>query len=833
MMVVLYGMLASLLALNTAEPVVPGVTVRIWNIGESMHDIYQVEPGQLPNVVTVLPTLDLDGHSDFLDHEDHFILLADGEIIIDQPGVYDFQLTSDDGSELWIGGKQVIDHGGLHSAEAAEGQVVLDIGTHPFQVKYFQATGDSVLKLAWKPPLVSRYTVIPESVLRTTLSADLPTSHGRKSIVRPGLPKYPGYGVSLSGVHPILEYNSHPLGELDGIVTGMDWTDDGQLLLLTDAGSLWSVEIPKRRHEDAKLTKLAAGLDDPGGLAVASDGIWVIQREELTKLRDLNGDGRINEYQAVATGWPVDGPDAGTARGLIESGDGFLTMLTRKLDEQGSPVGSEHRGTVLKISRDGSWKIMATGLVSPEGFIHGDESRIAIIDQAAFGGVAPLLIDGHSIVEHGIQIPGWQATPTAGSWIKSSPWEDQALVVGRDGHGMWRMQFDQHDNGLQGTIFRASQWGGGDHVDHIAVDPEGHIWLVTQGDSGVHLHHADLVGTSAFEMQSIKTYANGIEVNFTQPIDAMVAADPSSWRVGAKKLFNHQGPAFDIEIDRVMIGMDGRTAYLESDDLEDESMIHIGLVGPWSSLLGDRLYSNEAWYTMRQVPARRLPTSTAHQQVPAHNTLTLLQQAEGWSLLFDGQTTDAWRGFNKDHMPEGWSIIDESIVRTGSGGDIITREQFDDFELSLDWKVEPGGNSGVFFNVTEDGHSVWLTGPEMQILDNAKHSDGASPLTSAGSNYALHSPSLDMTGPPGSWNRAKIVVRGDHVEHWLNGVRILEYVLESPQWERRVADSKFRSMPDYGRRSRGHIALQDHGDIVAFRNIRIRRLGEGGGGGTQ
>ncbi|MDG2424249.1 MAG: DUF1080 domain-containing protein [Phycisphaerales bacterium] len=824
MMPSILGCLLWILAFNADANMSSGVTIRIWDIGSSMHDIHPVEPGQLPNVVKVIPSLDLEGSSDFLGYSEHFVLLADGSIVINEPGVYEFRLTSDDGSELWIAGQQVVDHGGLHSASAVDGTIVLDIGTHPFQVKFFQDMGDAVLRLEWKTPMAARFQVVPETVLRTALSEEMPTSRGYKSVVRPGLPKYPGHGVSLSGVHPVLEYNSHPLGELDGIVTGMDWAEDDQLLLLTDAGSLWSVEMPKRRYDDPKLSRIAAGMDDPGGLVAAADGIWVIQREELTRLRDLNGDGQIDEYQAVATGWPMAGSDAGTARGLIEFGDRFLSMLTRMLDDQGRPVGSEHRGTLLEISRDGSWEIMATGLVSPEGFVHGDETRIAVIDQAAFGGVVPLLIEGHSIVRDGVQIPGWESKPTAGVWIKSSPWEGQVLVVGHDGHGMRRIQFDQHDSGVQGTVFRASQWGSGDHVDHMAVDHEDRIWLVTRGESGVHLHQAETIGSPVFEMESIETFSNGIGVTFTQPFDAMFAGNPSSWRVGAKKLSDLRGQAFDIEIDRVTLAIDGRTAYLESDDLEDESMIHVGLVGPWSSLLGDKLYSNEAWYTMHKVPTRRLPTSSVHQHVPNHNTLTTRQQAEGWELLFDGQTMDSWRGFNKEEVPEGWSIIDGSIVRTGQGGDIITREQFDDFELSLDWQVASGGNSGIFYNVTEDGHSVWLTGPEMQVLDNAKHADGKNPLTSAGSNYALHAPSFDMTGPPGSWNRAKIVVRGDHVEHWLNGVRVVEYVLQSPAWERRVSDSKFKDMPDYGRRPRGHIALQDHGDFVAFRNIMIRPL---------
>ncbi len=173
---------------------------------------------------------------------------------------------------------------------------------------------------------------------------------------------------------------------------------------------------------------------------------------------------------------------------------------------------------------------------------------------------------------------------------------------------------------------------------------------------------------------------------------------------------------------------------------------------------------------------------------------------------------------------------DGTIVFTpgeGSGGDLITVDRFSSFELELEWMVEEGGNSGIFFRVTEDHAYPWESGPEMQVLDNARHVDGQSPLTSAGSNYALHGPPEDVSHPPGEWNAVRILVDGDHVEHWLNGVKVVQYTLGSPAWEALVRASKFNEMPDYGRAPTGHIGLQDHGDPVRFRNIRIREITHG------
>jgi hypothetical protein len=208
----------------------------------------------------------------------------------------------------------------------------------------------------------------------------------------------------------------------------------------------------------------------------------------------------------------------------------------------------------------------------------------------------------------------------------------------------------------------------------------------------------------------------------------------------------------------------------------------------------------------------------------AQNTLTEQEQADGWRLLFDGRTTDGWRGFRRDAMPAGWQVVDGTLARVAPAGDIVTEEQFSSFELALEWQVEPGGNSGIFFHVTEDVEPVWHTGPEYQILDDAGHPDGLSPQTSAGSNYALHAPSANVVRPAGEWNSARLIVRGNHVEHWLNGTRIVAYELGSDEWMALVAASKFSDVPGYGRNRRGHIALQDHGDRVMFRNIRIRVL---------
>jgi hypothetical protein len=206
------------------------------------------------------------------------------------------------------------------------------------------------------------------------------------------------------------------------------------------------------------------------------------------------------------------------------------------------------------------------------------------------------------------------------------------------------------------------------------------------------------------------------------------------------------------------------------------------------------------------------------------NTLTAAERADGWRLLFDGRSTAGWRGFRSADAPGGWQVVGGALTRTGPGGDIVTEEQFADFELALEWRVEPGGNSGIFYRATEDAPRIYETAPEMQVLDDERHVDGQLAVTSAGANYGLHPAPPDVALPAGEWNQARIVARGAHIEHWLNGVKMVEYELWTPEWEALVRNSKFADWPQYGRAARGHIGLQDHGDPVAFRNIKIRAL---------
>jgi hypothetical protein len=170
-------------------------------------------------------------------------------------------------------------------------------------------------------------------------------------------------------------------------------------------------------------------------------------------------------------------------------------------------------------------------------------------------------------------------------------------------------------------------------------------------------------------------------------------------------------------------------------------------------------------------------------------------------------------------------VIDGALVRAGDGaGDIITDKEYRNFDLTLEWKVAPGGNSGIFYRGTQAANDIWRTALEMQVLDDERHADGKSPLTSAGSLYALYPAPRGVVRPAGEWNAARILVDGNHVEHWLNDVKLFEFEIGSADFAQRVQNSKFSTMQQFGKANQGYIGLQDHGDRVEFRNIRIRVL---------
>lgn len=212
-----------------------------------------------------------------------------------------------------------------------------------------------------------------------------------------------------------------------------------------------------------------------------------------------------------------------------------------------------------------------------------------------------------------------------------------------------------------------------------------------------------------------------------------------------------------------------------------------------------------------------------------HNVLTSDELADGWELLFDGKTTEGWRGFKMEGMPAGWHVDDGCLITSGEGddlrGDIITINQYEDFDLSLEWAISPGGNSGILFHILEgDSPSTYATGPEYQLIDDAGYPGKLEERQQTGANYAMHPANKDrkVLMKVGEFNSSRISVEKGHVTHWLNDEIIVEYDLWTDDWYRLVREGKWKDYPGYGLARKGHIGLQDHGSFIRFRNIKLK-----------
>lgn len=244
-------------------------------------------------------------------------------------------------------------------------------------------------------------------------------------------------------------------------------------------------------------------------------------------------------------------------------------------------------------------------------------------------------------------------------------------------------------------------------------------------------------------------------------------------------------------------------------------------------------FSNKKHVSMKKImmlPALLLAMMGTAQ---TNNTLTAAEKKAGWQLLFDGSTSKGWRGFNKPAFPAGW-VVEAGTLKTlgtahgDTGGDIVYGDaQFEHFELYLEWKISPGGNSGIFYHAQEGSQykAPYQTAPEYQLIDDTGYPDKLEDWQTTACDYAMYTAPADKAlKPAGEWNTARIIVTAKKVEYWLNGKMTVSFVPGSDDWWKRRNSGKWESFPDYGKFSTGFIALQDHGSPTWFRNIKIRKL---------
>ena len=840
-----------------------GLTLHVYDVGPLSRLQYLV-PGQTPNHARVITRLRLETPADFGGIEDDFIAEAHGFLTVGAAGEYEFSLNSDDGSCLLIDGRLVVDADGLHGGDDAyTGKVRLDAGLHEIELRMFERGRDQLLDVKWKPPGAAGFEGIPASALFTQANQVHVTSPGRKKLLALVLNTRPGDGQPLAGVHPAFAVSDVHDDHFQPRVGGIDFFPDGRMALCTwdPRGEVFIIEHPDDPAR-RRIRRFAAGLAEPLGLRIVDGQVFVLQKQELTQLLDHDNDGVADEYRCVADGWPVTANFHEFAFGLAYADGNFYANLAVAIDPGGRTTVPQidhdatgvGRGQVVRIDpRTGAVAPAAMGVRTPNGIGVGPGGAVYVTDNQ--GDWLPSskllrLTPGAFFGSHTKPDHAWTDRPVAPpvAWlpqgeignspsqpaeIRVGPWKGQ-LIHGDVTHGGLKRTFIETIGGVeQGCVFRFSQgFAGG--VNRIAWAPDGSLYVGQIGSTGnwgqegkkrFGLQRLQYNAAPVFEPLAVRARVNGFEIEFTEPLATNLGWEPThyhveQWRYEPTDAYG--GPKLDrvdLHVRSASVSPDRRRVALEIDGLKPGHVVYLRIGDVIRAESGRELWTTEAWYTLNRLPHTWLAPASARPDLAA-------PEGEGWMTLFDGSSLDAWQpyGATAAETIRGWEILDGALTRTAGGGDIMTRDSFADFELTLDWKVAEAGNSGVFFRVDPTLPAAWHSGPEMQVLDNLRHPDGRDPHTSAGACYALVAPARDASLGPDRWNTVRIRAVGSKVTYWLNNFPAASFDTASDEWKQLVAGSKFKDLPHFARGRTGRIVLQDHGDRVSYRNIRIRGL---------
>ncbi|MDX2287153.1 MAG: family 16 glycoside hydrolase [Bacteroidia bacterium] len=804
---------------------------------------------------------------DFSPLTENFFIEVSGYLTIPADGNYVLRLISDDGSRLTLDGKELILNDGLHGLDPKDAEVQLKAGKYPLSVGYFQAGGGAGLSLQWAKYGDADFSVIPEEALSFDV-ADL------KQVERIPLPNelvrgIPGDGLPLRAVHPSFDLSQARPSTFEPKVGGMDFLPDGRLVVSTwdPDGSVYVLSnvVNSTDPEAIQVKRIAAGLAEPLGLKVVDGQIYVLQKQELTQLIDRNGDGITDEYRSVCNGWRASANFHEFAFGLAYQDGFFYGTLATAINPGGASTQPQipDRGKVVKISKEtGEFEFVASGLRTPNGIGQGVDGQLFVADNqgdwlpsSKIVHVKPGAFYGSRSVDFAgtANTPATQPvvwlpqdeignSPSQPIYLDQGPYKGQMLHGEVTHGGLKRVFAEQVDGEYQGAVFRFTQ-GLEAGVNRVAWGPDGALYIGGVGNPGnwghaggkwFGLQRLKYNGSSTFEMLAVRARSNGIEIEFTEPLQPGDGYDPAAYLVRQWRYVPNEqygGPKVDdtrLPIRSVRVSEDRRRVFLELQGMKPGHVVYLRLLDHFVSAQNHELWSTEAWYTMNRIPQNQPGFAAAPAEARKDNQLSSAEQAAGWRLLFDGKTLDGWHIYRKGKPGAAWRIENGTLAFAGGrdGGDLVTDESFENYELTLEWKIAEGGNSGIIYNVIEsDAYDyVWQTGPEMQILDNERHPDRMYEKHRAGDLYDLIACKYVTVNPAGQWNRIRLIVNRGQVEHWQNGHQVVKYDMNSPEWPALIAGSKFKDMPGFGKSPQGRIALQDHGDKVWFRNIKIRPL---------
>ncbi|MET0343712.1 MAG: family 16 glycoside hydrolase [Polyangiales bacterium] len=842
----------------------PGLTVELFEVGHGVDALPQLEESAPANAVFTASDLTFADAAAFRRAlpSTGFIVRVRGWLEAPEEGTYDFRVEHDGVVELKI------DEWALVRDVPARARrwspwVSIDLtqGLHPVEVVYASASATPHLALHWAPPGQS-LAPVPPSALKGIAPTTPALADGLKGYRL--LAGVPGRGRPLTGVHP--GYTLHPLRPhgFKPMVGGMDLRGPDELLVSTwdSRGAVYALRnLRADDPERIEVKRIADGLAEPLGLKVVGAHTYVLQKHELTRLIDGDHDGLIDQYQTVSNAWGSTGNFHEFAFGLEHREGWFYAALSIGVEPGGAALRPQHqdRGKVVRIAeKTGAVEPIAKGVRTPNGLAFGPEGALFVTDNEGDWLPANKLMHiepGKFYGSYSVDPEGTRDTPVAppALWLPveeiatsptqplllaHGPYRGQMLYGDVTYGGLTRVALQKVDGQYQGCALPFSQGLEGG-VNRLVAGPDGTLYVGGIGGPGTWAQEHKLwyglerlapSGATAFEMHDLTVRSDGIEIAFTEPLHAAYGGAPSDYALRAWHYVptsEYGGPKVDehpLAVETVRVSEDRTHVFLGVPALKVGEVVHVSLREPPIAASGRAVWSTDAYCTLNRIPSGEPGTRFADQPPVRANTLADAERAAGFQLLFDGRGTRGWRG-HRGARPDGWRVQD-GWLRTmpGRGVDLVTVDAYDDFELELEWRADKGANGGVFYRAGDDRAELWQAAAELQTLDDAGHPDGRAPLHRAGALYDLYAPNADVVREAGAVNRVRVIARGTKVEHWLNGHKVLAYDTASDDYARQLAASKFRDLPGFGKRARGRIGLQHHGEAMAYRNIKVRPL---------
>ena len=855
------------------DGLMPGALTKTWDIGK-VTKMPKAVFKTAAKYAGIMPNFDNLSGAKFQDLKEDFALTGEGVILVEKEGQYSFRLWSDDGSLLYLHDELILDNDGNHGTEFKEITLFLKEGYHPFRLEFYQGGGGKFLSLNYKPFYEEGWVVVPPSVIFH--DAGLESTLEGKSLPMASGQAVPGDKTALEDMHPSFDVYQAKPGDFKPKVGGLDFMSDGRVVISTwDArGPVYLISNPTAEDpEDIQVKEIASGFAEPLGVKVVNDVIYVMQKQEITKLIDHDGDDLIDEYQTLSDDWGVTANFHEFGFGLDYKDGYFYATLATGILPGGASMPNQHknRGNAIKISeKDGSIEYIAHGLRTPNGiglgydnemFIADNQgdwlpaSKIVHVSEGAWYGSRSVDFDGTANLKEKkpvVWLPQDEIgnSPSTPSYLNVGPYKNQ-MIHGEVTHGgIKRVFVEEVDGELQGAVFRFIQ-GLDAGINRVRWAKDGSLYAGGVGNPGnwsqyqkswYGLQRMVYNEKSTFEMLAIRAKSNGVEIEFTEALQEGDGWNKSDYEIIQwyyKPTADYGGPKLgeqSLNIRSVNISDDRKKVFLELDGMKEDHVVYVHLKDPFVSEQNHSLWSTEAWYTMNSIPKNSKGfVSSMPAGLNDLNSLSKKEKAEGWELLFDGKSMDKFRRFKSEGIGKSWIIEDEAIHlkpikekgkwKVEDGGDIMTKEKYEDFHLKLEWKIYNCGNSGIFYNVVEEDYeAIYSAAPEMQILDDVCHPDTRYPTHRAGDLYDMIESKYATVKPAGEWNKIQIISKNGEYEFWQNGYKVVEFTQRSEEWNKLLKQSKFADWEGFGIAKSGHIGLQDHSDPVWFRNIKIKKL---------